>query len=103
MDNYTFVCSTINKISYLNPIFQGFGMKQDDAIAEHYWLLAGKEGDPDGSVAAQSQLGMFYTRRDTKDPKKAFYWHYFAAENGSLESKGRESKLVVIFIIHGHR
>ena len=63
-------------------------MKQSDQIAEHYWLLAGKEGDPDGSVAAQSQLGMFYTRRDTKDTKKAFYWHYFAAQNGSLESKG---------------
>lgn len=63
-------------------------MKQSDEVAEHYWLLAGKEGDPDGSVAAQSQLGMFYTRRDTKDVKKAFYWHYFAAENGSLESKG---------------
>ena len=67
---------------------QGYGMKQSDEIAEHYWLLAGKEGDPDGSVAAQSQLGMFYTRRDTKDTKKAFYWHYLAAENGSLESKG---------------
>ena len=63
-------------------------MKQNDVIAETYWLLAAKEGDPDGSVAAQSQLGMFYTRRDTKDTKKAFYWHYFGAENGSLESKG---------------
>jgi len=68
--------------------FMGYGMPQDDEIAQHYWLLAGKEGDPDGSVAAQSQLGMYYTRRDTKDVKKAFYWHYFAAENGSLESKG---------------
>lgn len=68
--------------------FMGYGMPQNDEFAEHYWLQAGKEGDPDGSIAAQSQLGMFYTRRDTKDMKKAFYWHYFAAENGNLESKG---------------
>lgn len=91
------VSNTDPHFSYLIPhaqynlgmaAFMGYGMKQSDEIAEHYWLLAGKEGDPDGSVAAQSQLGMFYTRRDTKDTKKAFYWHYFAAENGSLESKG---------------
>ena len=42
--------------------FEGFGVPQSDEEAEHWWLLAAKDGDPDGSIKAQSTLGMFYAR-----------------------------------------
>ncbi|ESO98363.1 hypothetical protein LOTGIDRAFT_84170, partial [Lottia gigantea] len=69
--------------------FQGFGVKrQSDAEAEKWWLLAADDGNPKGSVKAQSSLGMFYSREETLDLKKAFFWHSEACGNGSLESQG---------------
>ena len=53
-----------------------------------YWLLAADDGNPQGSVKAQSTLGMFYSRPETKELKKAFFWHSEACGNGSLESQG---------------
>ncbi|XP_060076597.1 LRP2-binding protein-like [Ylistrum balloti] len=69
--------------------FQGYGVKrQSDQQAERYWLLAADDGNPSGSVKAQSALGMFYSREDTKDFNKAFFWHSEACGNGNLESQG---------------
>ena len=42
--------------------YEGYGVVQSDEKAEFWWLLAAKDGDPDGSVKAQSTLGMFYSR-----------------------------------------
>jgi TPR repeat protein len=42
--------------------YEGKGVKQSDEAAEHYWLLAAKAGAPEGSIKAQSVLGMFYSR-----------------------------------------
>ena len=42
--------------------YEGKGVKQSDNTAEQYWLLAAKDGDPSGSIKAQSVLGMFYSR-----------------------------------------
>ena len=43
--------------------YEGKGVKQSDERAEHYWLLAAQNGDPEGSIKAQSVLGMFYSRQ----------------------------------------
>lgn len=54
-----------------------------------YWLLAADDGNPSASIAAQTTLGMFYSRQnDSLDLKKAFFWHSEATGNGSLESQG---------------
>lgn len=52
--------------------FEGFGVQQSDAEAEHLWILAARDGNPDGSVKAQTTLGMFYSRQeeDTYDIHK---------------------------------
>lgn len=42
--------------------YEGKGVKQSDDRAEDYWLLAARNGLPEGSVKAQSILGMFYSR-----------------------------------------
>lgn len=69
--------------------FQGYGVdKQSDQEAERYWLLAADDGNPKASVKAQSTLGMFYSRDDTRNLKQAFFWHSEACGNGSLESQG---------------
>ncbi|KAK7488339.1 hypothetical protein BaRGS_00020498 [Batillaria attramentaria] len=70
--------------------FQGYGVKpQSDSEAEKWWLLAADDGNPQGSVRAQSTLGMFYSRKDDSlDLKKAFFWHTEACGNGSIESQG---------------
>ena len=94
--------------------YQGFGIRQSDENAEkwaeimclpcsclsmpspctsfhfhfRYWLLAADDGNPKASIKAQSALGMFYSRPDTLDLKKAFFWHSEACGNGSLESQG---------------
>lgn len=69
--------------------FQGFGVKQSDEEALRYWLLAADDGNPSASIAAQTTLGMFYSRQnDSLDLKKAFFWHSEATGNGSLESQG---------------
>jgi len=70
--------------------FQGFGDQQSDQKAEKWWLLAADDGNPKGSIKAQSVLGMYYSRQDKQfqDLKKAFFWHSEACGNGSLESQG---------------
>lgn len=69
--------------------FQGYGVdRQSDQDAERWWLLAADDGNPKGSVKAQSTLGMFYSREDTLNLKQAFFWHSEACGNGSLESQG---------------
>lgn len=42
--------------------YEGKGVKQNDDTAEYYWLLAAKGGAVEGSIKAQSILGMFYSR-----------------------------------------
>merc|ERR1719394_148461 len=70
--------------------FQGYGDQQSDLKAEKWWLLAADDGNPKGSIKAQSVLGMYYSRQDKhfQDLKKAFFWHSEACGNGSLESQG---------------
>ncbi|XP_006816414.1 LRP2-binding protein-like [Saccoglossus kowalevskii] len=67
---------------------EGFGVKQSYEEAEKWWLLAADDGNPQASIKAQTSLGMFYSRDETKDLKKAFFWHSEATGNGSLESQG---------------
>lgn len=54
-----------------------------------WWLLAADDGNPKASVMAQTVLGMFYSREDSMDLQKAFFWHSEACGNGSVESQGR--------------
>ncbi|KAK3096051.1 hypothetical protein FSP39_022541 [Pinctada imbricata] len=68
--------------------FQGYGVKQSDEKAEEHWLIAADDGNPKASVKAQTVLGMFYSREESKDLEKAFFWHSEACGNGSLESQG---------------
>jgi len=68
--------------------FQGYGVQHIDDEAERYWLLAADDGNPNASVKAQSMLGMYYCRNESRDLKKAFFWHSEACGNGSLESQG---------------
>ena len=42
--------------------YEGFGVRQSDAEAERYFLLAAQDGSPKGSVKAQTVLAMFYAR-----------------------------------------
>ncbi|XP_032874451.1 LRP2-binding protein isoform X1 [Amblyraja radiata] len=67
---------------------EGFGMQQSDSEAERLWILAADDGNPKASVKAQTTLGMFYCRAETKNLQKAFFWHSEACGNGSLESQG---------------
>ncbi|XP_070539867.1 LRP2-binding protein-like [Ptychodera flava] len=67
---------------------EGYGIKQSDSEAERWWLLAADDGNPQASVKAQTALGMYYSRDETRDLKKAFFWHSEATGNGSLESQG---------------
>ena len=53
-----------------------------------YWLLAADDGNPSGHIVSQTALGMYYSRPETLDLKKAFFWHSEACGNGSLESQG---------------
>ncbi|XP_029515273.1 LRP2-binding protein [Oncorhynchus nerka] len=71
-------------IAYL----EGYGVQKSNTEAESYWLLAADEGNPRACVKAQSSLGMFYSRPETQDLKRAFFWHSEACGNGSLESQG---------------
>ena len=50
--------------------FEGYGVKQSDAEAEKWWLLAADDGNPKASVKAQTALGMYYCREDSQDLKK---------------------------------
>lgn len=68
--------------------FEGYGVKQSDKEAEKWWLKAAADGDPRGSIEAQTMLGMFYSRPEFIDLKKSFFWHSEACGNGSLESQG---------------
>lgn len=69
--------------------FQGVGVeKQSDIEAEQWWLDAADDGNPKGSIKAQTMLGMFYSRPETLDLKRSFFWHSEACGNGSLESQG---------------
>ncbi|KAK2572536.1 LRP2-binding protein [Acropora cervicornis] len=52
--------------------YEGFGIKQSDAEAERWFLTAAQDGDPSGSIKAQT----------------AYFWHQEATGNGSLESQG---------------
>ena len=52
------------------------------------WLAAADDGNPKGSIKAQTTLGYFYSRPETLNKKKAFFWHSEACGNGSLESQG---------------
>ena len=54
-----------------------------------YWLMAADDGNPKASILAQTILGMYYSRADTQDLKKAFFWHSEACGNGSIESQGK--------------
>ncbi|KAM8940433.1 LRP2-binding protein isoform 2-T2 [Pelodytes ibericus] len=67
--------------------FEGYGVTHSDNEAERWWLLAADDGNPKG-VLAQSVLGMYYSRPETQDLQKAFFWHSEACANGSLESQG---------------
>ena len=42
--------------------YEGFGVQQSDREAEHLWIQAARDGNTDGSIRAQSTLGMFYSR-----------------------------------------
>ncbi|XP_036406590.1 LRP2-binding protein [Megalops cyprinoides] len=66
----------------------GYGVKRSSEEAERYWLLAADDGNPNGSVKAQTSLGLFYSSCETLDLKRAFFWHSEACGNGSLESQG---------------
>lgn len=69
--------------------FQGVGVeKQSDTSAEQWWLDAADDGNPKGSIKAQTMLGMFYSRPESLDLKRSFFWHSEACGNGSLESQG---------------
>ncbi|XP_064631232.1 LRP2-binding protein-like isoform X2 [Lineus longissimus] len=69
--------------------FQGYGVRrQSDTEAERWWLLAADDGNPRASVKAQTTLGYYYSREESRDLKKAFFWHSEACGNGSLESQG---------------
>jgi len=69
--------------------YQGVGVeKQSDEEAERWWLEAADDGNPKGSIKAQTMLGMFYSRPESLDLKRSFFWHSEACGNGSLESQG---------------
>lgn len=55
--------------------FEGFGVKQSDKEAESWFLLAADDGDPKGSVKAQTVLGLLYSRpgEDTFDLNKVHF------------------------------
>ena len=42
--------------------YEGFGVKQSDVEAERWFLAAAQDGDPSGSIKAQTVLGLFYSR-----------------------------------------
>lgn len=42
--------------------YEGFGVKQSDEEAERWFLAAAQDGDPNGSIKAQTVLGLFYSR-----------------------------------------
>ncbi|XP_076147953.1 LRP2-binding protein [Alosa pseudoharengus] len=76
---------------------EGYGVPVSSTEAERYWLQAAADGNPDASVKAQSALGLFYSRPELLDLKKAFSWHSEACGNGSLESQGA----LGIMYLHG--
>ncbi|XP_069487612.1 LRP2-binding protein [Ambystoma mexicanum] len=78
--------------------FEGYGVTHSDAEAERWWIIAADDGNPNASVKAQCVLGMFYSRPETKDLKKAFFWHSEACGNGNLES---QAALGVMYL-HGY-
>nr|XP_054765823.1 LRP2-binding protein-like [Lytechinus pictus] len=70
--------------------FEGCGMKQSDSEAESQTVNIDIDlvsPFPKASIKAQTALGMC-CRDETKDLKKAFFWHSEATGNGSLESQG---------------
>lgn len=44
--------------------YEGFGVKQSDKEAERWFLAAARDGEPSGSIKAQTVLGLFYSRPD---------------------------------------
>ena len=57
-------------------------------LSLRYWLMAADDGNPKASIKAQTMLGMYYCREESRDLKKAFFWHSEACGNNSLESQG---------------
>ena len=53
-----------------------------------FFIAAADDGNPKASVKAQAVLGTYYSRTETLDKRKAFFWHSEACGNGSLESQG---------------
>ncbi|KAL2077674.1 hypothetical protein ACEWY4_027178 [Coilia grayii] len=76
---------------------EGYGVTASTVEAERYWLQAAADGNPNASVKAQTALGMFYSRPESLDLRKAFFWHSEACGNGSLESQGA----LGIMYLHG--
>ncbi|XP_056328695.1 LRP2-binding protein [Danio aesculapii] len=77
---------------------EGFGVQASSSEAERLWLLAADDGNPNASVKAQSALGMFYSRPESLDLRKAFSWHSQACGNGSLESQAA----LGLMYLYGH-
>lgn len=42
--------------------YEGYGVKQSDVEAEKWLLRAAHDGDPKGSIKAQTVLGLFYSQ-----------------------------------------
>ena len=55
--------------------YEGFGVKQSDAEAERWLLVAAQDGEPSGSIKAQTVLGLFYSRpgEDSFDLEKVSF------------------------------
>lgn len=69
--------------------YEGFGVKQSDKQAERWFLAAAQDGEPSGSIKAQTVLGMFYSRADEEsfDLQKVgflFFLHQVLSLNGSI-------------------
>ena len=62
--------------------------------------MAADDGNPKASVKAQTTLGMFYSREDSLDLKKAYFWHNEACGNGSLESQGEIIQKYSLHMFH---
>jgi TPR repeat protein len=69
-------------------------------IISSWWLFAADDGNPRASVKAQTTLGFFYSREESRDLKKAFFWHSEACGNGSLESQGESSSLLHVVLLN---
>ena len=67
--------------------YEGFGCKQSDKEAERWFLAAAQDGEPTGSIKAQTVLGLFYSRPNEESFDLQKVWFSLITLSADMKSQ----------------